>query len=577
MKILEQPEFFHQLFQSIPDAAVILDHTDRVIQVNQEFARFFGYEQEAVVGREINGLVVPPQLLDEGKRLSRIALEGTPVQNESIRCSSDGTPRPVAISSSPIYLGGQQVAIFVMYRDIADLKQAITERDILLDTIETHLWYLTDPGTYGAVNAAHAGYHGMTPQQMSNHPAQDFFPDLADTIREWNRPVFETGKPETVRHWIRGRDGVNRFFRIHKIPRLDTQGRVETVVCSGEDITEQWERENELRLLSYMVEHSADPMLRMDASYRIAYVNAAFERQLGWSQQELLGKHPSFLNAEENSSEIQEDIMAVLKDGFTWSGRVRNRRKDGSTFIAALSITPITGTDGQVIGYVDVSRDVTAEQDQLDHQELLLQEIHHRVKNNLATVVSLLTLQMAGIEDPVAAEVLMQARGRIDAMLTVYESLNESESYRVIQLPRYLEDLCERLQETTRGSRISFRSQIEELAIENNDAVALGMIVNELVTNADKYAYPPGSTAGEAGVIRVELSQTEETSYTLSVGDRGVSLPENIYDEKTGTLQGTGLGLTVVQSLVDKLRASITVERDEGTCFRIVVPKKDVS
>lgn len=492
MNFLERPEFFFQLFQSIPDPAVILDHQDRVVQVNQEFTRVFGYAQPDVTGRSINSLVVPRELENEGEQFSHQVLSGNRLYAETMRCTSTGVCIPVAISSSPIYLDGSQAAVFVMYRDISAIREANREREILLDTVDTHIWYLRDPGTYGTMNAAHARYHGRTVEQMSNRPLAEFFGEqYAGQVAQWNEANFVSPQRETVERWVTRHDGVRRLFRIIKTPVVRPDGTVERVVCSGEDITEAWEQQNQLRLLSYMVEHSSTPMMRMDTEYRICYMNGAAEKQYGWTQEELTGKSPGVLNAEENAPEIQEDIRATLARGESWSGRLRNRRKDGSVFTASIFVAPITGHNGELIGYVDVSHDVSQEQSELEYRELLLREIHHRVKNNLATVVSLLSLQAAGVEDPAALAALTQASSRIEAMLTVYESLNESESYRQIQLPVYLRDLMARIQETTRGSTIRFLEEVDQLPVENSAAVSLGMIVNELVTNADKYAYPP--------------------------------------------------------------------------------------
>ncbi|TVR65957.1 MAG: PAS domain S-box protein [Spirochaetaceae bacterium] len=567
MNSFDDPAFFHQLFHGIPEAITILDDQDRVIVVNRQFEKTFGYALEDIRGHRINDLVLPAEYLDEGIRYSRLVLSGTPLVNVTgTRRRADGSHVHVSITARPIFLEGRQAAILVMYRDISD-------QIILLDSIDTHIWYLKEPGMYGAVNQAHAEFYGFAKHDMQNRRMEEFFgPEKAAPLEEHNRDVFERDQPATVERWTRRADGEIRLLKISKKPCREEAGQIRYVVCTAEDITELRRQENRLRLLSSMVEQSADPMIHFDSDYRISYMNPAAERQLGWTLDELRGEDPAIFNAEENSREVQEVILKAIMAGQVYEGRVRNRRKDGSVYVAQLRIAPIMDDQGEIIGFVDVKRDITAEQKELETKELLLREVQHRVKNNLATVVSLLTLQAGGVEDPVAVNALNDARRRIEAMLTVYEALHLTSHSGRIDLQTYLQDLIERLEETLHTPcPIEYLSDHEPTPIESSAAISLGMIVNELLTNAVKHAFPPDEPAREKW-IRVELAREERESgspsYRIAVADNGVAIPDNIDLEN----EVASLGLTLVKSLVQKLRGDLVIERNGGTRCTVTVP-----
>lgn len=564
MNAFENPAFFLQLFQGIPEAVAILDSEDRVVVVNDAFEKFFGFSRDRIRGSKINDLVVPEEYLEEGLRNSRMVLDGTPlVDSTAVRRRADGTRVHVSITARPIYLEGRQAAIVALYRDISD-------QVILLDSIDTHIWYLKEPEKYGAVNEAHATFYGLAKEDMQNRRMAEFFGStMAAPLVESNREVFRNAMPTTVERWTRRADGDTRLLRITKKPRFDTQGQIVYVVCTAEDITVARQQENRLRLLSTMVEQAADPMVHLDVNYRISYMNPAAEQHYGWTLEELRGSDPIIFNAEENKDQIQEEIRATTGGGRVYEGRLRNRRKDGSVYMAQIRIAPIIDDDGAIIGFVDSKRDITAEQQELEAKELLLREVQHRVKNNLATVVSLLTLQSAGMEDPVAVEALHDARRRIEAMLTVYEALQLTSDCGEINLTEYLQDLIHRLEATLHSHHsIRFTTGDEPAFLESSAAISVGMIVNELLTNAVKHAFPGDHFPeyDDSSRITVELLQQEAgvDGYTITVADNGISMPD------TGTdTSGGSLGLTLVHSLVDKLQGEIRIERGGGT--RIIV------
>lgn len=198
----------------------------------------------------------------------------------------------------------------------------------------------------------------------------------------------------------------------------------------------------------------------------------------------------------------------------------------------------------------------------LDEKEILLKEIHHRVKNNLQIISSLLNLQTRGIEDSDTLQNLRDSQTRIRSMALIHEKLYQSPSLASIDFGEYVKSLAFDLFQTYRGqsSGIQLEIKADEVLISLDQAVSCGLILNELMTNALKYAFPHG----RSGTIWVELQTTAQQILMLRVTDDGVGLPPDfdIFHSKS-------LGLQLVNNLARQLNAEIEVADSSGTSFSI--------
>jgi two-component sensor histidine kinase/PAS domain-containing protein len=193
------------------------------------------------------------------------------------------------------------------------------------------------------------------------------------------------------------------------------------------------------------------------------------------------------------------------------------------------------------------------------HSEMF-DELNHRVKNNLAVVSAMLNMQGRATDQPQVRDHLAKAVDRIQTIADVHASLYRSSRKDDVDFAAYLRDLCERLSDSLLDSdRVRLDLACEPAALPLDMAVSMGVVVNELVTNAAKYAYP----APAGGVISVKLSRSTE-AVTLSVGDSGVGLPAQP--------QGSGLGMRLVRSLVQQMGATLEVEHHPGATFKIRLP-----
>lgn len=193
-------------------------------------------------------------------------------------------------------------------------------------------------------------------------------------------------------------------------------------------------------------------------------------------------------------------------------------------------------------------------------KEILLQEIHHRVKNNLQIVISLLNLQARHVHDPAALEAMQALRSRVRSMSLLHERLYQHNDLEQINLEEYFIEICETLYASYGVSMdtIELELNIPHIKVDVDSAITLGLIVNELVSNTLKYAFPKG----EHGVLRIELVKHDEVQYTLTVSDNGRGLPEDFFQKHQ---KGQSFGLKLVQSLSRKLDGNISFYNNNGT------------
>ena len=209
----------------------------------------------------------------------------------------------------------------------------------------------------------------------------------------------------------------------------------------------------------------------------------------------------------------------------------------------------------------DLQRREAAIQEALLEKELLLKEIHHRVKNNLQVVSSLLRLQAHAHKDPRVQGALQEAQERIQAIALIHQKLKQAPDPTCLDLAAYIQTLVERLVRSyaANPTLVDLQVRVDSLRLGPDEAVPLGLVINELVTNALQHAFPPG----EGGTLEIELTTLPEGGAELRIADSGQGLPEGV------DLDHGGLGFQLVKALADQLGGSLELERRRGAAFSL--------
>lgn len=197
----------------------------------------------------------------------------------------------------------------------------------------------------------------------------------------------------------------------------------------------------------------------------------------------------------------------------------------------------------------------------LQDKEMLMKEIHHRVKNNLMVISSLLSLQSRYIKDEESKEIFKESQNRAQSMALIHERLYRSTDMKSIDFADYIRSLTRDLFNTysTQEDRIDLKMDVEDVEVDIDNAVPLGLIINEIVTNSLKYAFPDET----AGTISISFHKQKD-QYLLEVSDDGIGIPEEFEVEKSDSL-----GMMLINSLTYQIGGELEMERSPGTTFRI--------
>lgn len=338
-------------------------------------------------------------------------------------------------------------------------------------------------------------------------------------------------------------------------------------------------KESEKRL-NLVVEAIGDQAIFLiDETGYVLTWNSGAERLTGYKTSEIVGQHFSIFYAKDSVAlghPAEKLAQAVAAGKFEEDGwRVR---KDGSRFWANVVITTMRGLDGGVQGFIKITRDFTERrladqvilQSQADlraalkEREVLLQEIQHRVKNNLQVISSLMNLQVRHVANAPAREALVDCLARIDSIALIHEKLDQSTDSANVPFSEYTEGLAINVFQALGVSPDNVHLQLDlgTVLLAVDRAVSCGLILNELITNALKHAFP----AGRSGVVRIELRQVAG-EVRLTIGDDGVGMPDEIDLAKTKTL-----GMQLVATLVEQLDGEIRIARGGGTAVHVTFP-----
>lgn len=353
--------------------------------------------------------------------------------------------------------------------------------------------------------------------------------------------------------------------------------RREVVFYHGQYEAELALRESERRFRD-LVETISDLVWEVDVQGAYSYVSPRVKELLGYEPEELLGRTPFDLMPPEEAQRIGKifrDLVAARQP--ISSLEYVNLRKDGSMVVLETSGLPLLDAAGHLMGYRGVGRDITARKlaekqikNSLREKEVLLREIYHRVKNNLQVISSLLSLQARTIADKKAAANFLESQGRIDSMALIHEKLYGSEDLARISFIDYVPELARNLfiSYGADAGRIKLKITVTEVSLGIDTAIPLGLIINELVSNCLKHAFPADAPCGRPGEpeceIRVDLRPSGDGRYLLTVSDNGVGAPKEIDFHNSKTL-----GMKLVNTLVEQLDGTIDLESGIGTQVKI--------
>ncbi len=588
----EDNSIYRAIFENSRDAIIYGLPDGTVLLANPAAEQLLGYS-EVELKEHGRSLFINPADERWPAALQERAETGTAFAELSMR-RKDGCIIPVEVTTRVFSdaQGGQRAAAFI--RDISQRKQAEQaqrQRELrLLKALETSYdaIYQRNFGETGFayLSPSCESVIGYSPQEMAEWPSDHILdlvhPDDLDRLRQLRQSAISgAAGPFSVEYRLRRKDGSYCWLHDSLKALFAEDGKLSGWIGTVRDISASKAAEQAL----------AKSEASLQQAQRIAHMGswewdpAAQSISASPENFRLLGienkqAESSFIHIVKKYI-LREDRPKVLQVG--WQGALnsqtgqevefRVRRPDGEIRWIHATSEPVFEND-KLVRILGVNQDITEQKHNLEQleaslkeKEILLREVHHRVKNNLASIIGLVNLQRSDIQDPRVQAEFDELRDRIQSMASVHDLLYRSASLAHIDMQAYFERLAADLKDVY-DAQDTAQLQVEAQGVEMEPDLAIpcGLIVTELVTNIFKYAFPAGlpRPGQPACLVRLRITHTGG-EYTLSVSDNGVGLPAGLDWQKAPSL-----GLRLVRMLgIYQLRAEIQVDSTAGLSFTL--------
>lgn len=363
--------------------------------------------------------------------------------------------------------------------------------------------------------------------------------------------------------------GNTRWLQLEYFPHRGSTGEIPGVVTHLVDITEQKRTEEALHQsehqMKMILNSTAEMLAYYDTELRIVWANRAAAESVGMTPEEMTGRY--CYEIWHHRSNPCENCPVLKARDEKKACHAENQTPDGRHW--SVRGYPVFDENKEVTALIEFTQDITErkqieEQIQRDIQEktVLLSEIHHRVKNSLQIVASLLRLQSTKTNDDEVLDLFEQSRKRVFMMASLYEKLYRTKDFARIDFKQHMEEVLT-IMHLSSGmkDRVSLKMDLENVVLGLDDAIPVGLIINELFTNSMKHAFPED----RKGTIEIRFERVEDKkSYRLTYRDDGVGLPENVDFGTTDTL-----GLTLIKTLAQQTQGRAEVEQNGWTTFII--------
>lgn len=315
-----------------------------------------------------------------------------------------------------------------------------------------------------------------------------------------------------------------------------------------------------------------DAVLIVKNDDTILYANDGFLKMFLYSLEEVLNKkaYNLMLPKEEISEEFITSMVETRKKGISNYFEIELYNSTGRKFWVETSGVPIRNREGEVVGAIGVIKDISERkiaredlEDSLKEKEVLLKEMHHRVKNNLQIITSLLSLQSHHTTDEEVEKLLKDSQNRIRSMSIIHEKLYRSDSLSDIAFKDYVSEIVEHLKYSYELTGLEVEYNIDDVSFDLEKAVPCGLILNELVANAMKYAFKD-----KKGKISILLKK-QDNGILLTISDNGIGLPEGFDLEE----EQESLGMQLVVSLIEQIDGTIKLDNTNGAKFIMNLPQ----
>lgn len=597
---------------------IVLNQDYRIVEWNEEAEKVFGWKRDCVIGEDYFSLLIPPRRQKNLKQIFAAILSTGKIQRniETKVLLADGGERTILWNINRFTdESGANIGLIACGQDIEEIKLAqfrwkLSEERFrsIFHQAAVGIAQISLEGKFVLVNDKLVKMLGYSREDLLNcdfpsliHP-EDVSATLADLshILNGSQTTFEGEIRIKCRRGKHGGEDNCYLWVNLTISIVWVAVEPSYFIAVINDISDRKKAEESLQKsearLNSILNSLQDVVWSFSLpSWQLHYINPACERVYGYAPHQILANPELLFDCivPEHKQKVQQTWQEIRDccwrgekgKNKTWEVEYKIQLPDGNYRWLRQRAYMVYDQNGEVVSVDGIVSDVTERHateerlfKSLREREILLKEIHHRVKNNLYVISSLLNLQARYVEDEKIRSLFEDSQNRIQTMAIIHEQLYQSEALSEIDFTQYLNRLvsnlflsfCHHLSPTTplqdetgytNHPKITLVTDIQECRLSIQTAIPAGLLVNELVTNAFKHAFPQGG-----GEIKISLGVEDTGKILLQVSDNGVGFPENFNWEESNSL-----GLRLVRLLCQQLDASIEVSSHphQGVSFRI--------
>lgn len=572
--------------RNFPMAEVEWNANLQVITWSAKAEELFGYsEEEAIRDKDFFKTIVHEEDLEFVKRELYDVIETGQAEVSIINrnVTKDGRIIYCEWYNSFLYnADGEPISIFSLMNDVTDrekamddAKRSMTSYQDLFHSISDAIYILNSDGIILETN------HGMEityeydrTEVIGKHLTFLSAPGKYDEQRfDEMKENAGMGKATKYEGWGRRKNG--EVFPTEFMVNTGHYFGEEVLIVIERDISDRKEYEEALKqregLFSKLFNSSPIGIALLNEHKEVEMVNAGFERIFGFKEEELKGLEIDRVIVPEQK---HQDAIRLSESHTVIEVTEQRLRKDGELLDVIIYAVPVI-VDGVVVGiygiYVDITDRKKAEEQvkkSLREKEILLAEIHHRVKNNLAVISGLLELQSYSAESDSAKRILKDSQMRVNSIALVHEKLYQSEDFSEVEVDQYFEELAQVVHKTmtTENFNVDIGLEIEPIKLPITQAIPCGLLLNEILTNCFKHAFD-GSQDGKIDITFKERGD----KLHLMIRDNGVGLPD-----QEGNNVNSSLGMTLIKTLAKQLNAEFEHKSDHGAIFNFIFKKEGI-